>query len=178
MLDQEIVCSADIRVSVTCYRSIDIMKDGRFVTIQIVFFKPLPRATKECRQTHLQTKDCPSNTPDPNLNEKLGNVCILNQWSHMLKFKSFPRSLQLDHRTHLIYQSCVGICADLGAGITWFMKINQIGRLSRVLINAVAWNDGRRLRETRTRCLKHENWWGKKSAFWRMNRAAGASHDY
>lgn len=63
-------------------------------------------------------KRLPSNTPEPNRNEKLGNVCILNQWSYVLKFKSFPRSLQLDHRTHLIYQTWFGICADLSAGIT------------------------------------------------------------
>lgn len=78
MLDQEIVCSADIRVFVACYCSIYIMKDGRFVTIQIVFFKPLPRTTKERPQTHLWTED---GRQIPNLNEKLRKEPILSQWS-------------------------------------------------------------------------------------------------
>lgn len=54
MLDQVIVCSADVGVFVACYRPVHIMKDGIFVTVQVVLFKPLPGATKERPQTHLR----------------------------------------------------------------------------------------------------------------------------
>lgn len=54
MLDQVVVRSADIGVSVACYRPVHIVKDGVFVTIQVILFKPLPRATKECPQTNLR----------------------------------------------------------------------------------------------------------------------------
>lgn len=54
MLDQVVVCSADVGVSVACYWAIDVMKDGVFVTVQIIVFKPLPRTAEECAQTHLK----------------------------------------------------------------------------------------------------------------------------
>lgn len=54
MLDQVIVCSADIGVCVACYWAVHVVKDGVFVPIQVILFKPLPRATEECTQTHLR----------------------------------------------------------------------------------------------------------------------------
>lgn len=55
MLDQVVVCSAYICVPVACYWSINIMKHGVFITIQIIVFKPLTGPAKECPQTHLRT---------------------------------------------------------------------------------------------------------------------------
>lgn len=54
MLDQVIVHSADVGVSVACYWPIHVVKDGVFVTIQVILFKPLPGATKERPQTNLR----------------------------------------------------------------------------------------------------------------------------
>lgn len=54
MLDQVIVCSADVGVSVACYWPVHIVEDGVFVTVQVVLFEPLPGAAKERPQTHLR----------------------------------------------------------------------------------------------------------------------------
>lgn len=54
MLDQKVVRSADVGVRVTCYWAIHVMKDGVFVSVQIIFLKPLSRATKERPQMHLK----------------------------------------------------------------------------------------------------------------------------
>lgn len=54
MLDQVIVCSANVGVSVARYWPVHIVKDGVFVTVQVVFVEPLPRATKERPQPHLR----------------------------------------------------------------------------------------------------------------------------
>ena len=47
VLDQVIVCSASVGISIACYRPIHVVKYGVLVTVQVVLFKPLSRATKE-----------------------------------------------------------------------------------------------------------------------------------
>lgn len=54
MLDQVIVCSAGVGVGVARHGAVHVVKDGVFVPVQVVLFKPLPRAAEERLQTHLR----------------------------------------------------------------------------------------------------------------------------
>lgn len=58
VLDQKVVGSADVGVRVTGHWAIHVVKDGVLVSIQVVFFKPLARATEERPQTHLREATC------------------------------------------------------------------------------------------------------------------------
>lgn len=55
MLDQVVVCSANVGVTVACHRAVHIVKDGGFVTVQVVFIKPLSRLSKECTKMYLRS---------------------------------------------------------------------------------------------------------------------------
>jgi len=54
VLDQVVVCSADVGVRVTRHRPVHVVEDGVFVSVQVVLFEPLTRAAEERPQTHLR----------------------------------------------------------------------------------------------------------------------------
>lgn len=53
MPQQVVVRSADESVRIACHRAVQIMEDGRFVTVVVVASKPLARSAKKHFQSNL-----------------------------------------------------------------------------------------------------------------------------
>lgn len=53
MTDEEVICPPYVCVGVIADRTVHVMKNGIFITVQVVLLEPLARSSKERSQSHL-----------------------------------------------------------------------------------------------------------------------------